>query len=121
MSTTATPTKRRVLGALDANALARSPSRSATKLVSPVKKGAAATTATPSPKKKKRSLEEGAATAAAASEIASPAFKKLCSATAKAVSPAKKAVVAAVAEPEPSVQDAEKVCVSYSGLTAEER
>lgn len=111
---TATPVKRRALGALNANALTRSPSRpSATKLDGLGKN--AAMTPTPSPKKKKRALEDG--DPRAENEVASPAFKKLCSATAAktAASPAKRVVAAASAavavKPEPAGQDAEEVCI----------
>ncbi|KAJ4418177.1 hypothetical protein N0V82_005752 [Gnomoniopsis sp. IMI 355080] len=100
----ATPTKRRALGALDVN-VTRSPSSSSAKLLgksaSPLKKTRVSRHATPSPVRKetpkKRSFEEA--------EVSSPAFKKLCSATAFNASPVKDTEV--VAKPKPFVEDAE--------------
>lgn len=108
----ATPTKRSALCALDANALTRSPSRPSAAKVDDLIKNAAMTS-TPSPKKKKRrAVDKGGA--AAEGEVASPALKKLCSATAAktAGSPAKKAV-AAIVKPDPAGQDAEEVCIVH--------
>lgn len=104
-----TPTKRRALGALDIN-VTRPPSASSMSgkllgkgLNSPVKKAVVSRNATPSPARKetpkKRTLEDA--------EIASPAFKKLCSATVPSASPVKDTKVATNLKV--SVEDADEV------------
>lgn len=118
MSATATPTKRRVLGSLDANVQMspRSPGLGA----SPLKKAgrdaslSLSRCASPSPRKqaasregtpRKRPLEEAAAA------LQQPAVKKLCSDDAAGAVPAPEASTAAAATGrQQTVQNTDEVC-----------